>query len=193
MSASIDTRELQGPPETILTAFDALAPGERVVVVGDGAPGELLRQLQSSRRGQFEWSPLEAGPRRFRTEITRRAAAAGSRRDVTEALAWDHDRLDTMEKEAFERLAGGDSAGAQAAWAAFSFGLRRHIRFEEEILFPTFEQRAGFPPAAGPTAVMRAEHREIEALLDRIGEGMRGQDAPNAARAGGARASAGRS
>ena len=39
---------------------------------------------------------------------------------------------------------------------------------ENDLLFPEFESRSGIGPEAGPTAVMRREHREIEALLERI-------------------------
>ena len=55
-----------------------------------------------------------------------------------------------------------------SAWAEFELGLRRHIGFEEEILFPGFEAGTGMSPQAGPTAVMRIEHREIERLLEAI-------------------------
>ena len=84
---------------------------------------------------------------------------------VFEVLAWDHDRLDALDKAAFEALGNGDLAGARALFAHFARGLDRHIRFEEEILFPAVEERAGLPTHAGPTAVMRAEHVEIRACL----------------------------
>lgn len=53
-----------------------------------------------------------------------------------------------------------------------------HIGFEEELLFPAFEDRAGFLPTSGPTAVMRAEHHEIRELLDRIEAGIADAAAP---------------
>jgi len=164
--------------ETILGAFDALAPGESLVVVGSQKPGELLGRLQAERKGIFEWSPLEIGPSRFRVELTRRWAGRGARRTVTEALAWDHDRLDALEQRAFQLLEVGDAAGACATWADFTFGLRRHIRFEEAILFPAFEERVGIPAASGPTAVMRVEHREIESLIEAIGRALAGAGDP---------------
>jgi len=97
---------------------------------------------------------------------------------VTETLAWDHDRLDELEKQAFHLLAGGDRAAAQAAWSEFTVGLRRHIRFEEELLFPAFEERLGVSRAAGPTAVMCAEHREIERIIGAIGQALAGGEPP---------------
>jgi uncharacterized protein (DUF2249 family)/hemerythrin-like domain-containing protein len=175
----IDVRQLPDADycRTILDAFDFLAPGESLVVVRSAEPRELLRRLQADRKGLFEWSPLESGPSGFRTEVTRRAAERGARRDVTEALAWDHDRLDALEQRAFELFAIGDARGAQAAWSEFTVGLRRHIRFEEEILFPTFEGKMGLPASGGPTGVMRVEHREIERLIEAIGRALGGDGA----------------
>ena len=148
----------------VLDAFDRLAPGERLVVAsGDAAPG-LLDRLQRERKGLFEWSLLEAGPR-FRIEIVRRGLGLSALREVEEALAWDHDRLDSLEAQGFAALARGDQPRARALWAEFTVGLRRHIRFEEEVLFPAFEARCGM----GPTGMMRFEHRDIEALIEGIG------------------------
>jgi regulator of cell morphogenesis and NO signaling len=158
-----------------LDDFDRLAAGQSLVVVAENEPRDLLRRLQAERKGLFEWSVLESGRSSFRVEITRRGADRGAAREIGEALAWDHDRLEALDQQAFDRLAAGDAAGARAAWSEFTVGLRRHIRFEEELLFPTFEERLGVPPEAGPTAVMRAEHREIEALLEKIGQALAGE------------------
>src|SRR5512139_4034374 len=120
----MDVRQMTGPDhcEAVLGAFDALVPGEALVVVSDHLPQRLLGRLQSERKGQFEWSPLEAGPERHRTEIVRRPADQGEMRGVSEALAWDHDRLDEIEARAFALFERGDAEGARAAWAEFSFG-----------------------------------------------------------------------
>ena len=172
----IDVRELEGPDhcQAVLGAFDLLAPGEALVVVSDHAPRKLLRHLQADRKGEFEWSPLEAGPGHFRTEIARRDAKRQALRGVSEALAWDHDRLEAIEDRAFRLYAAGDTTAARTAWAEFDLGLRRHIRFEEDILFPTFERVTGMPPGAGPTLVMRIEHLRIEELLAAIGGALHG-------------------
>ncbi|HET8643899.1 MAG TPA: hemerythrin domain-containing protein, partial [Vicinamibacteria bacterium] len=160
--------------EQVMAEFDALAPGETLVVLSGHLPQRLLGKLQAERKGLFEWSPLEGGPERYRTELTRRAAEPGARRGVNEALAWDHDRLEAIEARAFERHAAGDTEGACAAWAEFSYGLRRHIRFEEDLLFPAFEAATGMAPDAGPTAVMRSEHRWIEELIEAVAEALAG-------------------
>lgn len=153
-----------------LSLFDTLAPGEVMLVeAGEDLRG-LLGAFQAERKGQFEWSPLAEGPKVWRIEVARREAAAGALRRVSEALAWDHDRLDGLEREAFERRSSGDLTGARETFAVFAHGLRRHIRFEEEILFPEFEARSGIPSQAGPTAVMRAEHQEIQSLIVAMAE-----------------------
>ncbi|HEY6931168.1 MAG TPA: hemerythrin domain-containing protein, partial [Thermoanaerobaculia bacterium] len=118
------------------------------------------------------WSVLASGPPVWRIELARRPGALGEQRGINEALSWDHDRLDALEAASFRMRESGDFVSASEMYAAFAVGLRRHIGFEEQILFPAFENVSGMNPAAGPTAVMRAEHREIESLLAAIEEGI---------------------
>jgi regulator of cell morphogenesis and NO signaling len=151
-----------------LDAFDALSPGEKVTLELSRAPRGLLARFQEELKGQFDWTPVLEGPETWRIEVSRRKAEKGALREVNEALSWDHDRLDDLEARAFKARESGDFAEAKALYTVFAFGLRRHIRFEEELLFPQFEAKAGFPVENGPTAVMRDEHREILQCLDRI-------------------------
>ena len=169
---ALDARPLAADARSAqaLALFDSLFPGERFVLVAKDACADLLRRLQTERPGLFEWSPLETGPTVFRTEIARRSASDGKARTIGEALAWDHDRLEALEAAAFEARAAGDFPAAFDLYAEFATGLRRHIGFEEELLFPAFEAASGMPPSAGPTAVMRAEHEEIVDLLDQIAD-----------------------
>ncbi|MEO8584708.1 MAG: hemerythrin domain-containing protein [Acidobacteriota bacterium] len=159
---------------TLLERFDALVPGETLVLKAERPAHDLLETLQRERKGQFEWTPGggAAGPDGI--EVMRRDTARGSGRGVLEALAWDHDRLDALDAAAFASFEAGDIAGARAIFAAFARGLERHIRFEEEILFPALEARAGFGPSAGPTAVMRTDHVEIRACLAGIAAALDG-------------------
>ena len=165
-------------PARTLAAFDRLAPGETLVATIDDGGGDVLRRLQTERRGLFEWSLLRLGPPSWTIAIARRGAPLGANREINEALSWDHDRLDALEAEAFRKRAEGDLKSARDTYALFAAGLRRHIAFEEQILFPAFEATSGMPAIAGPTAVMRAEHREIEDLIGRIEAGIAEKDAP---------------
>jgi iron-sulfur cluster repair protein YtfE (RIC family) len=89
---------------------------------------------------------------------------------VQASFAQDHDRLD-QPLETYRRLKRVDFARAKQAFKEFKFGLQRHIIWEETVLFPLFEEKSGMHDR-GPTAVMRAEHREIgqclEALHDKV-------------------------
>lgn len=61
-----------------------------------------------------------------------------------------------------------DDADVGAAFEAFDAAVRRHLDWEEQVLFPAFEASVGMPPHAGPTAVMRMEHDQIRALLGQM-------------------------
>lgn len=93
---------------------------------------------------------------------------------VQTAFAHDHDRLDEL-LGTYRRLKRVDFARAKEAFREFKFGLQRHIIWEETILFPLFEGKTGMRET-GPTAVMRAEHREIGRLLEKLHDRVRRQD-----------------
>ena len=180
--AVLQTHSQVGPglaPEAVeqqaLEAFDGLHPGEHVTLMLAWPPGGLLARFQAERKGQFDWTPTREGPDLWQVEVSRREEERGVLRTVNQALSWDHDRLDDLEGRAFAARDRGDLTDAASIFSVFAFGLRRHIRFEEELLFPKFEAKAGFPSTMGPTAVMRAEHREIlewlEQLENAIGDG----------------------
>lgn len=93
---------------------------------------------------------------------------------VTEYFEKDHDRLDSLFTE-FRALKRSDARAAKRKFKEFLTGLTRHIVWEEEILFPLFEDHTGIKNA-GPTLVMRQEHRMIEERLDAIHEKVRAGD-----------------
>jgi regulator of cell morphogenesis and NO signaling len=78
----------------------------------------------------------------------------------------DHDRLDELFKT-FQQLKRSDFAKAKEAFKDFKFGLQRHIVWEEDVLFPLWEEKTGMAED-GPTFVMRAEHRQIGQQLEAI-------------------------
>jgi uncharacterized protein (DUF2249 family)/hemerythrin-like domain-containing protein len=157
----------------ILRLFEALGDGDALVLTDDRDPRPVLKQLEARHPGAVEWSSLEAGPERYRTEIRRRPA--GSLRTVSDYLGFDHNRLDSILPEV-ERLVGGrDFAQAAERFAEFSCGLNRHIEAEEQILFPDFERRTGM--RSGPTVVMRAEHAEIRKWMAAASAALEAQDA----------------
>ncbi|MBU6482165.1 MAG: hemerythrin domain-containing protein [Nitrospirae bacterium] len=78
----------------------------------------------------------------------------------------DHDRLDELFKT-FQNLKRSDFGKAKEAFKEFKFGLQRHIVWEEDLLFPLWEEKTGMSES-GPTFVMRNEHRQIGQLLEAI-------------------------
>ncbi|MBI3357337.1 MAG: hemerythrin domain-containing protein [Nitrospirae bacterium] len=78
----------------------------------------------------------------------------------------DHDRLDEL-FQTFQRLKRSDFAEAKEAFKEFKIGLQRHIVWEEDLLFPLWEEKTGMSEG-GPTSVMRNEHRQIGQQLEAI-------------------------
>ena len=78
----------------------------------------------------------------------------------------DHDRLDAL-FTTFQQQKRKDPAKAREAFVEFKFGLQRHIVWEEDVLFPKWEENSGMAEG-GPTQVMRTEHRIIGECLEAI-------------------------
>jgi iron-sulfur cluster repair protein YtfE (RIC family) len=93
---------------------------------------------------------------------------------IQSAFAVDHDRLDALFAD-FARLRRSDFARAREVFMEFKFGLQRHIVWEENVLFPLFEQKTGIH-RGGPTEVMRIEHRRIGGCLEAIHRKVKAHD-----------------
>ncbi|MDC8449027.1 MAG: hemerythrin domain-containing protein [Nitrospira sp.] len=85
---------------------------------------------------------------------------------VTAFYEKDHDRLDELFKT-FQTSKRSDFIKAKEAFKEFKVGLQRHIVWEEELLFPMWEEKTGMIED-GPTPVMRFEHEQIKQLLEAI-------------------------
>ncbi len=93
---------------------------------------------------------------------------------ITTCYEKDHDRLDELFKT-FHTMKRSDFAQAKAAFKEFKMGLQRHIVWEEELLFPIWEEKTGMIED-GPTPMMRHEHSQIKQLLDVIHQKVEGQN-----------------
>lgn len=85
---------------------------------------------------------------------------------ISKFFEQDHDRLDELFKT-FQRVKRSDFPKAKEAFKDFKFGLQRHIVWEEDLLFPLWEEKTGMAEG-GPTFVMRNEHRQIGQQLEAI-------------------------
>jgi regulator of cell morphogenesis and NO signaling len=88
---------------------------------------------------------------------------------VTQHLAQDHRRLDKIIDDLCAMVEDGELDRAEYSFKDLDGGLRRHIRLEEELLFPVFDVRTGL---CGPTQIMRYEHRHIEQLLVELSQAL---------------------
>jgi regulator of cell morphogenesis and NO signaling len=87
---------------------------------------------------------------------------------ITAYFGKDHDRLSVL-FEKFQSLKRTDFQRAKYYFTEFKSGLNRHILWEEEILFPLFEQKMGIGNA-GPTFEIKKEHKQIYKILEDINE-----------------------
>ena len=85
---------------------------------------------------------------------------------ITTFYEKDHDRLDELFKT-FQTVKRSDFPKAKEAFKEFKIGLQRHIVWEEELLFPIWEEKTGIIED-GPTPIMRFEHEQIKKLLEAI-------------------------
>jgi uncharacterized protein (DUF2249 family) len=186
MGNILDVRELvpKDRHSRIFETFRNLEPGGSFVLVNDHEPKPLLYQFQAEHDGEFDWWPLEQGPQAWRVRIVKRQAA-GADRTITEYLQSDHRRLDGIMESFQAALKQARWEEASTDFREFVLGLRRHIKIEEEILFPVFEEKTGMTDA-GPTFVMKMEHKEIHDLLDRTLAATDGHDAARASETAGA-------
>lgn len=85
---------------------------------------------------------------------------------ITTFYEKDHDRLDEL-FNTFQTAKRSDLTKAKEAFNEFKAGLQRHMMWEEELLFPMWEEKTGMVED-GPTPMMRHEHSQIRQLLDSI-------------------------
>lgn len=83
---------------------------------------------------------------------------------ITSILTEDHRYADAQFTAATEAVSRGACQDGERHLAFFRIVLESHMRIEEDVLFPAFEQATGM--TSGPTAVMRHEHQQMLKALD---------------------------
>ncbi len=97
---------------------------------------------------------------------------------ISSFLTDDHKHVDAYFAAARQAIADRRWDEASQRLAEFARALERHVRIEEEILFPAFEARS--EGVGGPTQTMRMEHREMRRLLETMDAAIRGRDSQRA-------------
>lgn len=93
---------------------------------------------------------------------------------ISQCFAEDHDHLDAL-FASFQTQKYTDYGKAKEAFKEFKSGLERHIVWEEQLLFPLWEEKSGMTQS-GPTFVMRGEHRHIGERLEAIHRKVQNED-----------------
>lgn len=89
----------------------------------------------------------------------------------------DHDRLDMLFQQ-YRKEKKSDRGKALVFFHHFKVGLQKHIVWEEEILFPLFEEKTGMK-SHGPTFIMGEEHRQIKSWLEKIHDAIKKNGSPS--------------
>jgi hemerythrin-like domain-containing protein len=82
---------------------------------------------------------------------------------ITTPLFQHHKHCDQLFAEAEEACANCNWSVGEKAFSLLRHHLEIHFASEEELLFPAFEAETGM--TAGPTEIMRGEHRQMRDLL----------------------------
>lgn len=93
---------------------------------------------------------------------------------ISSFLETDHASCDQSLSDVEEAVEREDWARARRLMADFEAALHRHFAMEEEVLFPAFEQATGM--TSGPTAVMRAEHRQLRDIVAEASAALQAHD-----------------
>ena len=94
---------------------------------------------------------------------------------ISANLTRDHRHCDELFARVEERVARGDWAQAGRDFSEFTSTMEQHLRFEEDNLFPAFEQASG--SRVGPTQMMRMEHEQMRTLFRDMEASVRAEEA----------------
>lgn len=93
---------------------------------------------------------------------------------ITQTLSQDHSRCDKLFAQAEESVAKTQWESAVTDFVDFRAAMERHFTMEEQVLFPSVEERTG--QTAGPTQVMRMEHQQMRQVFASLQECITQQD-----------------
>ncbi len=94
---------------------------------------------------------------------------------LREFFLLDHRRCDEKWAEVEAAAQAGDLETEKERWRTFQGEMLRHLRMEEEVMFPAFERASGMTDG-GPTFVMRAEHEQMRGVIEQMSAAADGDD-----------------
>lgn len=179
--------DLRGVPKgeqfpRVLEAFDGLALDGSLVLSGDSDSRPIYEGLSAERGEVLAWSFLPSERGTWRARLSR-LLPKDEEATVSHFFSRDHSEIDVLLHHLKRDLDSSAERGVpsrealRASFREFDARLERHIRWEEEILFPAVERQVP-DLTEGPGRVMRAEHEEIRALKSNVEERFLAEDAP---------------
>jgi hemerythrin-like domain-containing protein len=82
---------------------------------------------------------------------------------ITQTMSDFHSRCDKLFAQAEDSVAKKQWERVATDFANFKTAMEQHFMTEEEVLFPTLEDRTG--QTMGPTQVMRMEHQQMRQVF----------------------------
>lgn len=151
----------------LIEEFEALAPGESVILRSVGSPVPLLDLVQRHAPGGFDWHPLENRDQGWRIQLTRRRADASAQRQLVEFMSTDHRRLRRLSDAVVRAARDGDTVEVTRSYRHLTTGLLRHLDMEEQVVFPVLVEKLGHP--GGPANLLLTQHGRLRDLVSSIG------------------------
>lgn len=93
---------------------------------------------------------------------------------VCDHLLFDHQRCDAIFERVVACIAQGGWRAAEPGFQDFLEAFQRHVRMEERVLLPAFQQC--MKGADAVIALLRSEHRQILAMLERMSDTVKRRD-----------------
>lgn len=163
-------KQLFGHLDAMVGALATASPHEQAAHMA-----RVVAFLTDHLKGHAEWEERVLYRVVDREAGGREPFTAAPFTTITSYLSWDHERFDHTLAGVREDVQGERMDEARHALDEYARGLERHMRIEEEVVFPVFDARSGM--SGGPTAVMRDEHRSIRIALAMMRDGLDRSDA----------------
>ena len=93
---------------------------------------------------------------------------------ISKFMENNHRECDHLFAVAEESVANGKWQKAHSEFDAFRSETERHLKMEEEVLFPAFDAKTGME--GGPTHVMRSEHQQMRKVIDDMAQALGNKD-----------------
>lgn len=93
---------------------------------------------------------------------------------ICDYLLLDHQHCDELFARAENHVSRKNWQDGDGCFRLFHDALKQHMRMEEKILFPAFEQ--AIRNSEGPLSMLRMEHRQIRGMVERMSDAVVRQD-----------------